>query len=714
LTTLEATIYSLRRSWRGTRTFIFTGAFAALVICGFFAPVPQGLAHRIGIGAIFALWSLFFGVKAKERFTRQERSAVREGRDELELGLLLVLAVHAGVQMTGGLSSHFYPAVFVLVAFLVVYTRQWVSFTLVAATIGIEFALVVNHGTATDITHALVHAVFIALFSLINFIFTRSEVTRIRLRAADKIAQAREQIEDDARAFRLTAAVNAGTVSREDEAERLQRCTVTEVRRAMYHHINLLKRTLKLHSCMLFWLDDKRTGLKLIECVSDSEDIDRRLYSVKEGILGGIWQSRQSLTLKELRPGYPGITYYQSGGCVTDFLGVPILEGAAARGILCGDRKDGTPFSDDERQIFAQSVESILQNVSNERVFVQLQKAKSEQSKLLRASETLSQALTEKDCMEAALDAASEIAPFDLAAVATMGDKRNQVIRLARGENADALTGEKVSNISGLVASAVKTRHFLPYRGAFEAGQQIVYNRKLQPAFEKMKSLLVLPLVFGDAVLGTLTIASQKPGVYTDEVRTTLQVMINQLGTTLQNATMVRQLEELATTDGLTGLPNHRSFQDELSRQIAQSLRFNSETSIILCDVDKFKGVNDTYGHPVGDMVLKALGDTLRRIVVRDTDMPARYGGEEFIIVCGGTGTEGAVQLAERLRQDLEGQVFRTDKGELRCTISMGVATFPAHSQSKEDLIERADLALYAAKEGGRNQVRVWNRGMRK
>mgnify|MGYP001274428047 FL=1 len=198
----------------------------------------------------------------------------------------------------------------------------------------------------------------------------------------------------------------------------------------------------------------------------------------------------------------------------------------------------------------------------------------------------------------------------------------------------------------------------------------------------------------------------------TDDIRNALQVMINQLGTKLQNAQMVQKLKEMATTDGLTGLPNRRSFQDELARQLAHSNRFNTPTSIILCDVDKFKGVNDTYGHSVGDEVLKVVGRLLKEIVVRDTDMPSRYGGEEFIIICGGTDTNGATQLADRIRREMAQQVFQTEKGELRCTISMGVCTFPELARTKEDLINRADAALYAAKEGGRNQVQVWKKGM--
>ncbi|MBN2341129.1 MAG: diguanylate cyclase [Deltaproteobacteria bacterium] len=713
MSTLEYTIYGIKRGFRLSRTFIFSGAFAAMLVNGVFAAEMVG-SHRVIAIVMCILWAVLFGLKAHSRFVVPNQSDSLKNRDNFELGLMLVLATHAGIQLAGGFTSPYYPALLILVAFLVVYTSQWVGFTLVGVTILLEFAVVAanpNHGAYSQ---AVLHAVFVALFSVINLIFTRTEVTRMRKSALKKIEQAKQQMATDAKAFRLTSAASSAA-SRKEEEERLSRCTVAEVRRAMYHHVDLLKQTMGLNTCILFWQKEGGRTMRMLECVTDSDVISQREYGAKEGIIGAVYQSGQPMVLKDLRPGHPSLVYYSEATAVTDFIGVPIREGAAIHGVLCADRLENAQFTDREKNIFMASVESILQNVSNERVFVQLQKAKSEQGRLLKASESLSKALNTADVVQASLDAAALIAQYDMAAVAlNSADGAKQKVMEARGKNAEMLTGLEMATRSGLAGSVYKTGHFLPYRGNFDSKQQTVYTKKVQPAFENMCSLLVLPLTSGDEILGTLMIASQNAGVYTEEIRTTLQVMINQLGTKLQNAAMVQKLKEMATTDGLTGLPNHRSFQEELVRQLAHSNRFGTPTSVILCDVDKFKNVNDTYGHTVGDVVLKALGETLRRNVVRDTDMPARYGGEEFVIICGGTDTDGAVQLGERIRQDLESQVFKTEKGDLRCTISMGVATFPKHAHAKEDLVERSDLALYAAKEGGRNQVRVWTKGLSK
>lgn len=713
MSTLEYTVYSIRRGWRFSKTFIFAGVFAAAVVAGSFAGLLSEPLESLWPPALLVTWSLMFASRIKTRFFDPYATSKTSRRAELEIGLLLVVGVHGVIQVAGGLDSPLYPLVYVLVAFLVVYTPQWIGFALVAAAIGIEAALMINAGPdRSAVFTTAVHAVFIVFFAVINFAVTRSEVARTRLAARREIEAKTDEIEREAHDFRLTAPAQGqtGILSRQDEQTRISVAGVKQVRNAMYQHVDLLKKTMGLHTCVVLWLDARGELLRILECASETDAITRRRIEKGAGVLGAVLQGGRPLRLKGLRRGYGGLPYYEEPTCVTDFLGVPISENGSARGVLCADRCGDRAFDAADAEILLAAAESLLSILSNERVFAQLQKAKSEQSKLLVATDLLSQALTEKDVVKAALEAAAQIAEYDVAAVALAGEGGKQKVLSARGQGAEQLSNLELSPNSSLAFAALKNRHFLPYRAQLDPRTQIVFSKKTQKVFGRMTSAMVLPLVSGEVPLGTLVLASEKVGIYTEQVRTTLQVLSNQLGAALLNAKMVRRLEEMATTDGLTGLPNHRTFQEELDKKLASANRFGAKLSVILCDVDKFKNVNDTYGHPVGDQVLRGLGQTLRRNVVRDTDLAARYGGEEFVIVCEGTDTQGAVNLAERVRKDLESQIFATDQGELRCTISMGVATFPEHGRTKEELIEKADTALYAAKEGGRNQVRTWNR----
>ncbi len=128
--------------------------------------------------------------------------------------------------------------------------------------------------------------------------------------------------------------------------------------------------------------------------------------------------------------------------------------------------------------------------------------------------------------------------------------------------------------------------------------------------------------------------------------------------------------------------------------------RFARPLSVLVCDIDHFKRVNDTHGHDVGDVVIKGFSDVLRR-VKRDTDAVGRFGGEEFVAVCEETDERGACQLAERIRQELSGTAFQTELGPLHVTCSVGAASFPAAGQTWEALFKATDEALYASKRNG-------------
>ena len=171
-----------------------------------------------------------------------------------------------------------------------------------------------------------------------------------------------------------------------------------------------------------------------------------------------------------------------------------------------------------------------------------------------------------------------------------------------------------------------------------------------------------------------------------------------------------RRLELLSITDGLTKLHNHRYFQDELARAFEESQRYQRPLSLAMIDIDFFKKVNDTYGHAVGDEVLKGAA-RLFRDSVRSTDLVARYGGEEFAVMMPETTLPDAITFAEKIRALVESTPFPTQAGDLKLTVSIGVASVPlTRIHAPKELIVAADKALYRAKKSGRNQVQAEKR----
>jgi diguanylate cyclase (GGDEF)-like protein len=230
----------------------------------------------------------------------------------------------------------------------------------------------------------------------------------------------------------------------------------------------------------------------------------------------------------------------------------------------------------------------------------------------------------------------------------------------------------------------------------------MVFAKGIEPP--ALSSILVLPLMVQQRALGTLVLGSKRKGAFAGAVRTILEVLASHLSVSLSNARMLRRLEELATLDGLTGLLNKRALLELSGQKIRSANRFNKTLSVLICDIDWFKKVNDTYGHDVGDVVIRGFADVLRRNK-RDVDILGRFGGEEFVIVCEETAEKGAVQLGERIRADLEASRFTTEQGEIQVTCSVGVTTYPTGGHDWETLFKSADEALYASKHGGRNRV---------
>ncbi|TVQ81256.1 MAG: diguanylate cyclase [Bradymonadales bacterium] len=193
------------------------------------------------------------------------------------------------------------------------------------------------------------------------------------------------------------------------------------------------------------------------------------------------------------------------------------------------------------------------------------------------------------------------------------------------------------------------------------------------------------------------------------------RVFSQQLETCFEKIKKHLELEALATKDGLTKLYNHRYFQDRLRQEISLVKRQKKELSLILLDVDHFKNYNDTHGHPAGDKLLRDLASLLDQKTTRDhsspmrreSDVVARYGGEEFALILPFTGKEGALIKAERVRAAIEAYPFehREQQPMGSITVSIGVASCPEDADQAEELVKRADEALYRAKKAGRNQV---------
>jgi len=233
---------------------------------------------------------------------------------------------------------------------------------------------------------------------------------------------------------------------------------------------------------------------------------------------------------------------------------------------------------------------------------------------------------------------------------------------------------------------------------------------RLQGAAEHFQGhVLLIPLAVYEYPWGMLVLerfVHREPFVRAD--CETIQVIVDHLAILLENMRLYRQKAEMAVRDGLTGLLNHRRLHERLQEELSRSLRYHHPMSLLMIDVDYFKRYNDTYGHQQGDELLRVLAEILQQNV-RQSDIVGRYGGEEFAVILPETDKESAVVLAQRLCEVVASTPFLGYPGgpSVRCTISIGVASYPDDGLTVSDLVAAADTALYRAKRYGKNRVAV-------
>lgn len=268
--------------------------------------------------------------------------------------------------------------------------------------------------------------------------------------------------------------------------------------------------------------------------------------------------------------------------------------------------------------------------------------------------------------------------------------------RVSLAESFTDFNPDMIHSIIGQVMKEKKGR-FIDDFETYQPEEAIKKNPSL-------RAVMVAPLLFEDDVLGVVFVASHIAGYYNDQLFRLFALLSNQVALAVRNVQLHKTTETLAITDSLSGLFTHGYFQEHLGKEVVNAKYASQSLSLMIIDVDFFKKVNDTYGHPQGDALLKQLGSVIKQ-VTRPTDVVCRYGGDEFTVTMLSTNRISAVVIAERIRQSVEDYEFVLGNQIVHITVSGGVASFPEDAQTKKELIEKTDKAMYESKHKGRNRV---------
>jgi diguanylate cyclase (GGDEF)-like protein len=225
----------------------------------------------------------------------------------------------------------------------------------------------------------------------------------------------------------------------------------------------------------------------------------------------------------------------------------------------------------------------------------------------------------------------------------------------------------------------------------------------LQTQWEGLRSVIVTPLMSDGRVMGTFGLYSRHSNVYTHDDLRLLDAIATLASSAISNSMLYERTNELAIRDSLTGLYVRRYFYSRLKEEHRRALSSHKSLSVLMCDLDHFKSLNDQFGNQAGDLILTQFTQVLSKYT--EGAVVARYGGEEFAVIFPETPRQQALQWAEQIRAAVEETKFQVRRQDVRVTVSIGLASLPDDTLEIDALVHKADEALYAAKKAGRNQV---------
>jgi len=232
-------------------------------------------------------------------------------------------------------------------------------------------------------------------------------------------------------------------------------------------------------------------------------------------------------------------------------------------------------------------------------------------------------------------------------------------------------------------------------------------NEKGKTILKKRPFELEIPLISHGKLLGLLQMESRQQD-FTEKDRRSFSIFANSTAIAIDNGRMHKKMQDLTIMDDLTGLFNYRFFRSKLSDEMRRADRYHQQMGLLMIDIDHFKDLNDTQGHQTGNIILQELASVLKQSV-RDVDIVARYGGEEFMVILPQTDLENGRKIAERIRSQVEIAYFSNSQGQryIKLTVSIGIVGYPNGVLSANQLLEKADKAMYQAKKDGRNRIYI-------
>ena len=454
-----------------------------------------------------------------------------------------------------------------------------------------------------------------------------------------------------------------------------------------------MRRLLEVNSLFIAFYDRKVEQIRFAIEVVEGERLPERARPVGNHLTEYVIRTGQPLLIRENFAEESKRMGFEPKRQTGSMCAVPLILYDQVVGVMAVHSKLERVFDEGHVELLRVLASEAVVAIENARLFSEEQK-KSRQLTLINSVSSHAIATLNPEEMLAKIAAEIENAlSYDHIGIAILDySSKELMIQAEAGARRDAI-GRRILLGEGLVGQVARS-------GQLAAVPQVTVETP-QPILPGTVSAIALPLAYAENLLGVLYVESSQPCEFADEEVRLLRTLADLFAGALQNALTFQKAQEQAITDGLTGVKTHRFLMEALSSEWKRSTRANRPFSLVLMDLDRFKFVNDFYGHLEGDVVLQRVGHILEQNC-RRSDVVARYGGDEFVILMPETGVDQAMQLASKLRGWVAADPLLRDKN---ITASFGIAGFPVHGSTPQELIQVADSSMYLSKHQGGNSV---------
>ncbi len=686
-------LVDLRLRWRAGRVAALCAAVMALAALA--RPLGPAASPRVRLAASVALG---LGVAASTFLA----SLKGRGRaEQLAFYAFLLLSVDGLGQVVAPLGWPAWPLMSLMVAGLAV------AETLPVALGGACLAGLYGFADAAPTFHAwrqpLALTVGYVTLALAVDVALRMEKGRLADSLAElaRLKHGIDQFDDrDAGVPRLQTLRQISEDSR--RAQRVDRAA--ELDEALTRLTRVARSALQAHAVLYFEADRDRDRAFLRAADGPAEIARDNVVPLRSDPFAFVLDRRQAFYATDFKRLLWAMPYYRGEVKVGTLMAAPVWLGSVVHGFLVADRLEIQAFTGPEPQMLESFAELAADAVVRTRTAESQEEAGQESRAIYRLSQTLA-TLGDAAAVHGFLyQAARSLVEIDGGAVVYCDEAQTRYVV----ENAYGWATEFGGRAVGLSEKTWAAWSIRSAEGIIALDDVATESERmpflvLDEGSGRGESLLAFPLRLPDRNLGSVILTGPR-AVFKGTARRVLQVLANQAAGSLATIQDKDRAQTEARQDGLTRLSNRRAFDDLLGQEIARGDRQQGRFALMLLDLDHFKILNDTYGHPAGDAALRKTAETLRRHL-RKGDLAARYGGEEFVAILPGADEPGALHFAERVRAAIAKTQLVFEGARLSVTASFGVAAWPGDGRTAEALLASADRALYAAKQQGRNRV---------